>query len=95
MAKKDETKKIMDEISTLNYQIEQLNDRIISLNTRVEHIANFTEYIAWNLDWTICYAEHIAEVYSSNISQLNPGLGNLTPQRRVPTYEEYKEIKGE
>lgn len=95
MAKKDEIKKIMDALYTLNYQIEQMNDRIMSLSTRVEHIANYTKYIAWNVDWTICYAEHIAEVYSSNTSQLNLELGNLTPQKRAPTYDEYVKIKGE
>ncbi len=94
MAKKDETKKIMDELYTLNNQMEQLNDRIMSLSTRLEYIARYTEYIARNVDCTICYTEHIAEVYSSNTSQLNLGLGNLTPQRRAPTYDEYKKLKG-
>lgn len=94
MAKKDETKKIMDELYTLNYSIEQLNARIMVLSTRLGDTARYTEYIAGNLDFLISYTEHLAELYSSNISQQISGTGNFTPLRRAPTYDEFKEIRG-
>jgi hypothetical protein len=94
MAKKDETKKMMDELYTLNYSIEQLNARIMVLSTRLGDTARYTEYIAGNLDFLISYTEHLAELYTANISQQNFGQTNLPPIRRAPTYDEYKEIRG-
>lgn len=94
MAKKDETKKIIDELYALNYSIEQLNARIMLLSNRERDIARYTEYIARNVDFLISYAEHLAELYSSNISQQNLGHNSFASPRRAPTYDEYKEMKG-
>lgn len=94
MAKKDETKKITDDLYALNYQIEQLNARLILHYNREQDIARYTEYIARNVDFLISYTEHLAELYSSNISQHNFGQENFTPLRRAPTYDEYKKIRG-
>ena len=55
MAKKDETKKITDDLYTLNYQIEQLNARLILHYNREQDIARYTEYIARNV-----FIKHIA-----------------------------------
>lgn len=94
MAKKDDVNKIADEIYTLNYQIEQLNARLILLSNREHDIAGYTEYIAKNLDVLINYAEHLAEVYSSNMSGQNLGNSSFASPRRAPTFDEYKETRG-
>ena len=94
MPRKDEEDKIADEIYTLNYQIEQLNARLILLSNRERDIARYTEYIAKNLDVLINYAEHLAEVYSSNMSGQKLGNSGLASPRHAPTFDEYKEIRG-
>ena len=94
MAKKDELKKIADEIYTLNYQIEQLNARLILLSSREGDIAGYTEYLATNLDLLISYAELLAELYSSDMVAQNLGNSSFTSSRRAPSFDEYKEIRG-
>lgn len=94
MSRKDEEDKIADELYTLNYQIEQLNARLMLLSNRERDIASYTEYIAKNVDVLIGYAEHLAEVYSSNMSGLNLGNIGFASPRHALTFDEYKEIKG-
>jgi hypothetical protein len=88
MSRKDEVKKIADELYTLNYQIEQLNARLMLLSN------SYTEYIAKNVDALIGYAEHLAEVYSSNMSGQSLGNIGFASPRHALTFDEYKKIMG-
>jgi hypothetical protein len=94
MAKKKKEEKIEEDMYQINYQLDQLNARIMVLSTRLGDLSRYTEYIAGNVDFSISYTEHLADLFSVNS---NSGLrveNNLLQSRRAPCYEEFKVIKG-
>ncbi len=94
MGKKKKDDKIEEDIYQINYQLDQLNARLMVLSTRLRDLSRYTEYIAGNVDFSISYTEHLADLFSTNSNSSLRVDSNLLQSRRAPCYEEFKAMKG-
>jgi len=92
--KKSKPKKQPDELQQkINLHFLEVVGKVRELDRRVRGLVNYSEYIASNLDLSVSYAEYLSRVILRDRNSLTFKAFDISPNERVPSFEEFKRIR--